>query len=107
MASLMPSNDAGVRAFLHRHGASTSGPDPIMREDLMKSLIAVALMAFSSAPYSFFIQACEMSINESYEVSSNSGYNWIQARTKDPRWNDGCLMNQEDVDKLLSQKHPI
>ena len=109
-ASIILSVTCWVRAFLDIDGILTKGHSELMSQDFMKALIAVALMALSAAPYSFFIEALEMSIQKGYRLSKqdiDKAYHWIQARKRDPRWNNGTRMTKPQVDALLALTYPI
>ena len=97
--------DMTIKPFLNIHDALSDGPDSIESTDLMKGLIAVALMSLSSAPFSSFTEAHQMATKYGTTVSQKDipkVYHWIQARKKKPLWRDGSVMLQADVEEYLA-----
>ena len=99
-----------IKPFLNIHDALSPAPNDIESTDLMKGLIAVALMFLSSAPFSSFQEAYLMAAKLGPTVSKKDilqVYHWIQARKMKLRWNDGTVMPAANVKRYLEMPFPI
>ena len=99
-----------IKPFLNIHSAFSAGPNVIESTDLVKGLVTVVLMALSSAPFSTFQEAFQMSQKFGNLISQKNVprvYDWIQARTNNPRWSNGTAMKTADADGLKAKPFPI
>ena len=102
--------DMAIKLFLNIHDAFSDGPDSVESTDLMKGLIAVALMSLSSAPFSSFTEAHHMATKYGTTVSQKDipkVYDWIHAMKQKPFWCNGSVMPQADVKAYLAVACPI
>ena len=102
--------DMTVKPFLNIHAALSPPPEDIESTDLMKGLLAVALMALSSAPFSKFSEAFLLAKQNGITIGQKDIpkiYHWVQARTKKPYWSNGSPMSPEDVKFYLAMPFPV
>ena len=99
-----------IKPFLNIHSALSPAPADIESTDLMKGLIAVALMCLSSAHFLSFQEAHTMAANLGPTISKKDipqVYHWIQTRKMKPHWNNGTVMPEADVKTYLAMPFPI
>ena len=99
-----------IKPFLNIHDALSPSPEDIESTDLMKGLLAVALMALSSAPFSKFSEAFLLAKQNGITIGQKDIpkiYHWIQTRTKKPCWSNGSSMLPADVEIYLAMPFPV